>query len=635
MGPGRRHRRSSMSFRRRLTIFFVILVIVPMIAVTAVLFRLISTNETGKANANFAARTKVAANVYEQIANTRFAVAGATAVARDPVLDQALSTGNLAAASARAAALVGTDGVARIALQRGATTVFDVGDASAVAPLYQQLFSPTRQPLGRLAVSTTNAARYASQVQLMTGLEVVVRNRKGALASTLPAATPIALPTPGATRDLTLGGRPYRAVTLNARGFLGEPLQIGALADLDSIQPSATNSRLLAGTLIAIFLVIAFAFAYLVSRSLQMQIEGFLDAARRLGGGDFSAQVPIVGHDEFAELGEEFNKMSRQLEERLLENREQRERLEGSLRRIGETFASNLDRDGLLDIMLRTAVDGVGAEGGRAVIRSANGELEEQVRVGELNGHEAAIAGAESGVLEAGTPCQLELDGVSALGHPLAVQQRLIGLLSVARTDRAFTEAERNLFDYLAGQASVSIENIDLHERVQRQAVTDELTGLYNHRRFHEAISAEVERAKRFGQDLGLIMLDLDDFKQVNDLYGHQQGDLVLREVARIMRGVSREIDAPARYGGEELALLLPGTNLEGAYQLAERVRQGIEALGVTVSGRADHLQVTASLGVAAMTGDRDIGPRELIAAADAALYEAKRSGKNKTVRAR
>ena len=120
----------------------------------------------------------------------------------------------------------------------------------------------------------------------------------------------------------------------------------------------------------------------------------------------------------------------------------------------------------------------------------------------------------------------------------------------------------------------MSIENVDLHETVERQAVTDELTGLSNRRRFQEAMAAEVERSRRFGQPVGLVLLDLDDFKRVNDTYGHQQGDLVLREVARVLRETSREIDEPARYGGEELAVVLPGTDLEGAFNLAERVRE-------------------------------------------------------------
>ncbi len=120
------------------------------------------------------------------------------------------------------------------------------------------------------------------------------------------------------------------------------------------------------------------------------------------------------------------------------------------------------------------------------------------------------------------------------------------------------------------------MENVGLHETVQRQAVTDELTGLFNHRRFQEFLDAEVERARRFpDQPVGLILLDLDDFKSVNDTYGHQQGDLVLREVSRVLQETSREIDAPSRYGGEELAVVLPGTDLEGAYDMAERVRHG------------------------------------------------------------
>src|SRR5690606_7540210 len=133
-----------------------------------------------------------------------------------------------------------------------------------------------------------------------------------------------------------------------------------------------------------------------------------------------------------------------------------------------------------------------------------------------------------------------------------------------------FTDAERELFEYLARQAAVSVENAALHRAIERQAVTDELTGLANRRRFNEALSAEVERAKRFSHSFALILLDIDDFKSINDEYGHQQGDAVLREVASVLRELSREIDLPARYGGEEFALILPGTDIEGAYNLAE-----------------------------------------------------------------
>jgi diguanylate cyclase (GGDEF)-like protein len=146
-------------------------------------------------------------------------------------------------------------------------------------------------------------------------------------------------------------------------------------------------------------------------------------------------------------------------------------------------------------------------------------------------------------------------------------------------------------------------------------------------------IHDEVERARRFEHSVGLIMLDIDDFKRVNDTFGHQQGDLVLREVGRVLRESSREIDEPARYGGEELAVALPQTDLAGAYNLAERVRTSIAALEIPrVDGRGV-LRVTASFGVAALpesAADR----AGLVAAADAALYRAKRGGKNRTERA-
>jgi diguanylate cyclase (GGDEF)-like protein len=128
-------------------------------------------------------------------------------------------------------------------------------------------------------------------------------------------------------------------------------------------------------------------------------------------------------------------------------------------------------------------------------------------------------------------------------------------------------------------------------------------------------------------------MLDIDDFKRVNDTYGHQQGDLVLVEVARCLRSLSRDIDEPARYGGEELAVILPQTDLVGAELLAERMRATIADLAIKRLDGQGVLQVTASFGVASFPESAD-GRESLIAAADAALYRAKRGGKNRVERA-
>jgi diguanylate cyclase (GGDEF)-like protein len=129
-------------------------------------------------------------------------------------------------------------------------------------------------------------------------------------------------------------------------------------------------------------------------------------------------------------------------------------------------------------------------------------------------------------------------------------------------------------------------------------------------------------------------MLDIDNFKRVNDTYGHLQGDHVLREVAQVLREASREVDEPARYGGEEMAVALPQTGLDGAYEFAERVRTRIEALQLPLLDGDGMLRVTASFGVAALPHSAKPDKDALVAAADAALYRAKRSGKNRTVKA-
>jgi diguanylate cyclase (GGDEF)-like protein len=160
--------------------------------------------------------------------------------------------------------------------------------------------------------------------------------------------------------------------------------------------------------------------------------------------------------------------------------------------------------------------------------------------------------------------------------------------------------------------------------------VTDELTGLGNYARFQELLAIEVEQVKRYGDPVALLMLDLDDFKSINDTFGHQQGDAVLTAVARALRESCRDADSPVRYGGDELAVILPRTPLEGALSIGERARVAIESLRIPQLDGDGSLRVTASVGVSASaTGDKEA----LISDADAALYIAKREGKNRTAK--
>ena len=167
--------------------------------------------------------------------------------------------------------------------------------------------------------------------------------------------------------------------------------------------------------------------------------------------------------------------------------------------------------------------------------------------------------------------------------------------------------------------------------RLTRQAQTDGLTNLANRRALDERLDVEVDHARRLGTNIAFVIADIDDFKSINDSYGHQTGDEVLRRIGRVFAEAVRELDLPGRYGGEEFALVLPGTNLSGARALAEKIRKNLEALLVTTPDGSP-FQVTASFGAACFPAQS--GVEELVAAADAALYQAKRTGKNRIVTA-
>ncbi|MCP9489585.1 MAG: diguanylate cyclase [Solirubrobacteraceae bacterium MAG38_C4-C5] len=635
-----------MSFRNRLSLFFLLIVLVPMVSVAVVLFRLISDNETGKADEAVAARTEVVFNLYRQArADASFFPQGEAdvgppveEVGTDAELVAALQAGDVEQATERAEELAAGGPITRILLVDEGEVVLDVGPDDAVAPATRELQGPGGESFGRLQVSVTRAAGFARRVGRLAGTDLVVRTDDRLLASSVEGVGEAPLPVLG-TVESPEGDALRVAPPFEVPGFGGERVSFSVLADIDQVSGAVTRSRLLAGGILLGFFVLAFVFALAVSRQLQQQIAGLLDAARRLGAGDFSAKVPTEGRDEFAALGEEFNKMSDQLSARLAELARERERVQTSVRRLGEAVGSNLDRDALLRLVVTTALEGVDAQAGRVTIRPiGEGPMEESARAGNLRGLEAVLREGEARVLRSGAFAEVDEGGLSALAHPLVEgdeeHRRVNGVLCVARAGQPFSDPDRELFQYLAGQAAVSIENVDLHETAAHESVTDELTGLSNYRRFYEAVELEVERSRRFGGRLGLVMLDLDDFKMVNDTRGHLQGDEVLREIARVLRESSREIDEPARYGGEELAVVLPGTDLDGAFRLAERMREQIEALEIEpVEGAGRPVRVTASFGVASLPETAD-DEQALVAGADAALYRAKRAGKNRTTRA-
>ena len=647
-----------MSFRSRLLLFFMIIVIVPMIAVALVLFSITADSETGKADAAIAQGLRAAFAVYDgDRAKARPAL---EKVARDSHLAAALARRDPAAAARRLTTLArGFPGVRRIAAYDNARRqVAAVGDADAVAPAVAAPSTGTRR-IGLIAVSVTSADQYSRDVKRLTGLEARVVASGRLVGSTLAEPKRAVAVDSG---DSKIAGHQYRGRFAPLSDVVGPPKSVGVFENRDALANSIDDRRLLIGAILGAFLLLALLSSIVVVRALQRQVNKFLEAARRLAHGDFSRPVPVEGGDEFAALGREFNAMSEQLASKIDEVQRKRGELEETIRRVGEAFAASLDRQEMVNIAVRTAVEACQAEAGRALpidlrrmkaahVGEETPELRAALMEAERNAfaiHEGASdwlamldATAEGEVDEPleRKPVRAEVDGVYAMAVPLLARLgrgrslEQVGVVSIARAGQDFDDAEYDLFAYLTGQAAVSIENVDLHEMVRIQAVTDELTGLFNLRHFHESLDGEIERSRRFGQPVGLMMLDIDNFKTVNDTYGHQQGDLVLIEVGRVLRALSRDIDEPARYGGEEMAVILPQTDVAGAELLAERMRAALEGIEIDRLDGGGRLRVTASFGVASLpanASDKD----SLIAEADAALYRAKRTGKNRVGRA-
>ena len=188
------------------------------------------------------------------------------------------------------------------------------------------------------------------------------------------------------------------------------------------------------------------------------------------------------------------------------------------------------------------------------------------------------------------------------------------------------------LFDYLLNVerrlSNPKIIELADYEKTERSAITDHLTGLFNRAHFDGSLKREINRCKRYGQSASLLLLDLDDFKRINDRHGHPVGDAVLKDVGRLLLQRLRDIDIAARYGGEEFAIILPETRRVGAFVVAERIRSEIERYFKRKTQDGGSLRVTVSCGISGYPEDGE-APETLVARADEALYRAKRSGKN------
>jgi len=238
------------------------------------------------------------------------------------------------------------------------------------------------------------------------------------------------------------------------------------------------------------------------------------------------------------------------------------------------------------------------------------------------------------------SPVRKELESAgfnSVLVVPISNEDSVVGtflLRSASSMKNGISERTLKLCQLVANISYSALENATLFESMktaqdflEEMAITDGLTSLHNHRYFYERLESEFSRAKRYKSSLSCIFIDIDDFKNLNDTYGHKVGDEVLKKIGSLIKGVVRESDIAARYGGEEFAILLPQTEGKGAMDMAGRLHEAVRecAFQHLVEG-----SVTISLGVSTFRGDGGKSPDHLVQMADKAMYKAKSLGKDR-----
>ena len=385
--------------------------------------------------------------------------------------------------------------------------------------------------------------------------------------------------------------------------------------------------------------------AYVLARLIARPLEELTEGARAIAGGRFDHRIPVRSNDEVGQLALSFNEMSDHLGTTITDLESSRDQLQRAVDRVGATLRSTHDMGQILDSILSTASDAVLADAGSlwlftgtrdelypALSRGVDEDALERLRVGE------GIAGlaAERGVTvmlpaEDGgpKPSRNEPHFPVTLAVPLYSSQRVTGVIVLYRDGAVpFDRKDLDTVVFLAEQGGVAIENVLLHEDAQRLSLTDGLTGVWNRRYLQMQFKQTLASANRFDRPFSVLLLDLDNFKDVNDTFGHQRGDAILIEFAQRVSVALREIDTFVRYGGEEFVGLLSETDVAGARTTAEKIRQTISN-DPFISVGEEPVSLTVSIGVACYPLHGN-GYQSLIEAADQALYRAKEEGRDR-----
>ncbi len=483
------------------------------------------------------------------------------------------------------------------------------------------------------------------------GSDVVLLRGETVVASSLPArdARDLATAVRAEQRLVHVGDR----VAMVSGPSSGAPYTVIVSAKNSSLSSDTLRLALvilLAGTVAAGLLVTS------VARSLSKPFADLTEVAERVADsvaegdiGDLDAIVEQLPQGEAGRLGEAFTRVTTELRRNMSELEQSQEGLAKSLERIGDTLMNTHDLDGLVHVVLETAVVTLQGRAG-LVLWGAPDELRMIAHRGlspaglpaptgitpgaGVLGRVVATGESVRGVLGSG-PAELEPVATEPgegeiLATPLRSMGEVIGVLALYGREggRTFDASDEGALRTLARQAGTAIDNVQLHQEATRLSTTDGLTGLWNFRYLSMSLAREIERSTRFQRPLAVLMLDLDNFKLVNDRFGHARGDTVLRELAHRVMEQIREVDTFARYGGEEFVVVLPETTVEGASQLAERICDAVRRDPFRAEGE-EPLSITVSVGGAAFP-DHGASAATLMRAADKALYVAKGEGRDR-----
>jgi diguanylate cyclase (GGDEF)-like protein len=429
-------------------------------------------------------------------------------------------------------------------------------------------------------------------------------------------------------------------------GLLFPPFAAFALNDSGALSARFFLMCVAAGLTVGVVNYLLFRF--FVCREMRRVVEGMRhinDAvATAEGGGDScrdGCKLDVVSADLIGEMAGSFNNMTDAIARRIS--------VESTTRAMLAELSQTMDLDEISGTILKGLSNVCGARAG--VLYADTGSRMEYMQSFGIDVTEElprvidATQGLAARVLETGEPMHIspEDDGFSwfrgstplgslrpmAIGLvPLMAEERPVGLVALACSQSRLDDEMQALREAIRTQSAPYLATAVMHRKVEDLAAIDELTRLLNRRFGMRRLDEEFSRSMRHGVPVSVLMLDIDDFKILNDTFGHDAGDSVLRSVARLLESTVRSGDIACRYGGEELVVIAPGMGLNDAAALSERLRRRMEAM--TVPWGEESLGVTLSIGAASWPVARTSTSKELISVADQAMYHAKRTGKNR-----